>query len=149
MAKYAATTTVSTEKTLTEIKNSLKRYGADGFASGDDSIARAAWVMFRVKGIMYRLDVKLPDPKRFQSRTAAAHRAKLEQEERRLWRVMLLRVKVRLEEVAEDVPFEEAFMPFVMLPNGSTFKDFALPELKRVYETASAPQMLPWSKADD
>jgi hypothetical protein len=41
MAKYAATTTVSTERTLTEIKTALKRYGADGFASGEDTIARA------------------------------------------------------------------------------------------------------------
>jgi hypothetical protein len=88
----------------------------------------------------------LPNSNDFRQRTQEAFKRALAQEERRRWRVLLLRVKARLEEIAEGVSFEEAFMPFVVLPDGRTVREYVLPEVKRAYEMGVMPKMLPWSE---
>lgn len=59
-ARYAAGTTVSTDRSKAEIENILARYGADQFMYGWE--ATRAVIGFRYSGKIVRFVLPLPDP---------------------------------------------------------------------------------------
>ena len=59
------------------------------------------------------------------------------------WRALLLVVKAKLEAVeAEIATFEEEFLPHIVLPNGRTVGEMALPEIERAYQGGRTPALL-------
>ena len=124
--KYAFGTDVPAERSQLEAKTILSRAGASHFAMAESPDKSS--IVFELKGRRVRLDVSRPkDP----------------QEYRRLWRVLVMRVKLRLEEIREgNITVEEAFMPYIMLPDGSVVKDHAVPALKLAYDSGTMPQFL-------
>jgi hypothetical protein len=152
---FAENTQVPVERSRAEIETMLRRYGASQFVSGWD--ADKAVVGFSAQARQLRFVLKMPakDEKRFlqthhKNRHFATTNSKeqatrlYEQEVRRLWRALALSIKAKLEAVESGIEtFEEAFMPHIVLPDGSTVGQFISPQLERVYAGGEMPRLLP------
>jgi hypothetical protein len=151
MARYAANTEVSTERSRAEIESTLRRYGAVGFLSGYDE--SRAFIAFKMKNRQVKFFMSLPKPtdKRF-THTAyyerhrsveQAHQA-WEQGCRQQWRALALVIKAKLEAVAAGITvFEDEFMAHIVLPDGKTVAEHVQPAIDRAYETGHMPPLLP------
>lgn len=144
--KYATQTSVSVEKSKSEIEETLRRYGADSFASAWNR--DRAMIQFDMNG--RRIQFNLPIPDRgdpefthridargyTKARTAIQAEAAWEQACRSSWRSLLLVIKATLEAVeAEIIAFEVAFLPYTVLPGGGTVADHIGPQIDQVYES--------------
>jgi hypothetical protein len=70
-----------------------------------------------------------------------------EQACRQRWRALALVVKAKLEAVECGIStFEEEFLAWMMLPDGSTVGDRMLPQLETAYRTGQMPPLLPWNE---
>lgn len=149
MTRYAAKTSVSSDRSRAEIERTLIRYGASAFSYGWDE-GRAV-VMFRAYDRHIRFDLPVPDREEFRY-TESQHRWRnddqvdtaFEQGVRQRWRALALVVKAKLEAVeAGIVTFEEEFLAHVVLPNGETAGSWLIPQLDEVYEQGDMPAVLP------
>lgn len=136
MSKYAENTKVPADQSRSEIEKTLARFGADQFGYGTKE--GSAVIVFRAHGRHVRFMLPLPTPKdRFNSIEAR------EKEVRRRWRSMAMCIKAKLESVATNIEtFEESFLSNIVLPNGLTMAEIALPQIKQAYETGSMPPLL-------
>ena len=151
MPKYASQTSVSGDRSRSEIERTLKRYGADSFMYGTRGSTAA--VQFEVKGrrILFRLELPDPDSREYtHSSTGRVRRSTdqaleaWEQACRQRWRALALIVKAKLEAVEAGISsFELEFLPYTVLPNGGTVGEWALPQIALAYETGQMPPMLP------
>lgn len=152
MGKYASETTVSVEKSKSEIERTLARYGASEFASGWR--ADRAMMQFRMKERIVRFMLKLPDPtdRKFThcqrgrsykyevARTENAAAAAWEQACRQHWRALLLSIKAKLESAESGIEeFDTAFMGQIVMPNGKTMAEIAIPQIALAYESGKMP----------
>lgn len=95
-------------------------------------------VAFEMRGRQVRLDVPVPDKKKFNTTD------KWEREERRRWRVLLLLLKSKLEMIAGgDADFECEFLAYLVMPGGQTIGQRILPELERAISGHGLPALLP------
>lgn len=149
MAKYASTTSVSTERSRTELERILSRYGATAF--GYLSQADRAVVMFEANERRIRFDIPLPDRDarefthhaRGRRSPEVAH-ARWEQACRQRWRALVLVVKAKLEAVEAGISeFDDEFLAFIALPDGSTVGEWARPQIAEVYASGSMPALMP------
>ena len=150
MSKYAADTSVSVERSRSEIESTLQRYGADGFAYGWDR--QRAVVQFQADGRHIRFILELPDrndkefthtPSRGTKRTDTQSLAAWEQACRQRWRALNLVIKAKLEAVEAGIStFDEEFLSHIMLPNGTTVGESVMPEVNRAYESGQMPTSL-------
>ena len=139
---YAKGTTVSVEKSQTEIQRTLARYGADAFGFGEDTAAHRAVVTFRAHGRHVRFDLPLPDPSKGTWATKSTNQ--LDAERRRRWRALAAAIKSLLECVETGIlTFEEAFAVKTVLPSGETVGAWLEPQVAQVYETGTMPPLLP------
>lgn len=128
MAKFAATTSVSVEKSRGEIESTLSRYGATHFAYATEP-GRAV-IMFVCRDRKIRFVVKLPDllsrefthtPAKGLRRSGPEQHAAWEQACRQKWRALLLSIKAKLEAVDAGIAeFEEEFLSYVVDPATNT-----------------------------
>lgn len=138
--KYANSTSVSTEKTRAEIERCLSRYGAESFAYA--TRGTNAMIGFHHRNRAVRFTLKLPDREdakftrtegRGLQRDPLAAERLWEQACRSSWRSLLLVIKANLEAVeAGIVTFEEAFLPYFVLPDGKTVAEWAEPHMQRI-----------------
>jgi len=130
MSKYARGTKVPVGRSESEVKQTLVRYGADDVVTGSSSRQRRAFVQFHFRGFPIQVNVSLPDPasptyartlKRGSARDSSAAMQLWERDCRQQWRVLLLLIKANLEAVENGIlKTEEVFLPWLMLPDGST-----------------------------
>lgn len=152
--KYAADTTVSTEKSQAEIRRILTKYGATKFGYLEEE-QRAA-IMFEIHGRRIRFVLPLP------SRTAdefiyTAHRNSwnrrtrsidsqhkaYEQAIRQRWRALTIAIKAKLEAVETGIAtFEEEFMAYVLLPSGQTVGEWMTPQIEASYASGRMPPLM-------
>lgn len=135
--KYAEGTTVSPDRSQAEILATLRRYGAQGFAFGEED--NRAFVGFRFSNRNVRFDLTLPaswTDRQFaldgagRIRTDAAKKSAFEKEIARLWRCLALAIKAKLEVVESGIAsFEEEFLAHIVLPNGGTVGQHVVPQL--------------------
>lgn len=127
MARYAAGTDVSTDRSRGEIEATLRRYGADQFVSGWD--ASRAMLGFRIDDRHVRFELPMPnrDDDEFRmtptgrERVARQRDEAYEQEVRRRWRALSLAVKAKLEAVETGIAsFDDEFLAYLVLPSGAT-----------------------------
>ena len=151
MTRFAANTSVPVARTQEEIQALLRRYGAAGFMMGEEG--NKVFFCFKTHDRFVKMTTNMPDPKsrefthtpsrqtpRSPKETQAAH----EQGIRQRWRSLLLRVKARFEEIEDgQVTFDEAFMPYLVLPDGTTMKEWAEYEIPKVYALGEMPKLLP------
>ncbi len=152
--RYAATTTVSSERSRVEIERTLYRYGARQFVYGRDDDRRLAVIEFVTENRRIRLVLPVPDPadREFtqtrhqppQRRSVSAASAAYDQAVRQRWRALLLIIKAKLEAVAAGVmTFENEFLPYTVLPDGRTVGEAVYAAIDQAYATGQVPQLLP------
>src|SRR5947209_4854329 len=125
--RYAEGTTVSVENSRAELERLLRRYGAKKIHNYQDVENGYAAVQFEMRDRLLRFVVEVPPIETFRLdrqgylRTEIQQRSAWGQEERRRWRVLILSIKAKLEEVeSETAPFDTVFMPYIVLPNNQT-----------------------------
>lgn len=144
---YAKGTKVSVENSRAELEKVLRRYGADAFSYGADETH--AIVAFRAQGKHVKFALNYPHAREFRwtrttTRTPTQQSNARDQRIRELWRSLVLVVKARLESVESGIEsFEQAFLPYIQLPDGSTAGEFLLPQVERAYELGDMPPLLP------
>ncbi len=138
MPLYATHTDVAPDQSRADIERTLVRYGAAGFGY----IVRSgnAVVMFEFQKRTVRLTVALPDPKdaeftktptRGRTRHSAAAFRSWEQACKQRWRALLLVIKAKLEAIDSGIStFDQEFLAHLLLPNGQTFGDWAIPQIE-------------------
>ena len=145
--RYAEHTGVSSEKSKAEIERLLSKYGAEQFVSGWD--AHSAKIGFRLYERHVRFTLPLPakDDPRF-SKTPSGRKVlrperawkAWEQATRQRWRALALVVKAKLEAVESKITtFDDEFMSFIVLPNGKTVGEMALPAIETAYKSGKMP----------
>lgn len=155
MARYAANTQVSSNKSRDEIERTLTRYGADQFMYGWQD--GAAVIAFRANERRVRFMLPLPDrsSKQFTHhdrgpRQLEAAERLYEQAIRQRWRALALVIKAKLEAVEAGISeFEDEFLAHVMLPGGQTVGEWMRPQVAEVYLTGKMPPMLPMLPAPE
>lgn len=146
--KYATTTEVTVEKSRLEIEKTLRKYGADAFAYGEDG--RDVRLSFRMAGRQFRFALTLPDPKErrfaYSSRgprephVALAH---WEQACRTSWRALALVIKAKLEAVEAGIStLEDEFLANLILPDRQTVGDWIRPQVEEAYRVGAMPSRL-------
>jgi len=136
MGKYAEGTRVPVAKSREEIERILQRFGADafGFMSEPDK----SMVAFRCRERNIRFDLPLPQ------RAAARNVERWEREVRERWRALALCIKAKLSAVESGIEtFEEAFLAHVVMPDGRTVGEHAVPALERHYKDGTSGALLP------
>lgn len=143
MTGYASNTSVSEDRSRTEIERLLMRYGADEF--GYLTRKREAIIGFIFKGIRVEMTVPLPDrddekfhttPTGRKTRSGDAAFREWEKEVRRRWRSLCLVIKALLVGIDDEVlTFEEAFMPYMVWGNGLTTSKILLPGIQHALAT--------------
>lgn len=150
MSRYAADTSVSSEKSRAEIESTLRRYGAVafGYMSNRDS----AMVGFQVNARRVKFHLPMPDPTarefthtpgREIERSRVQADAAWEQACRQRWRALALCIKAKLEAVEADITsFDAEFLAHIVLPDGATVGERALPAIEQAYATGTLPPLL-------
>lgn len=151
MTKYAADTSVSSDRSRAEIERTLQRWGATQFMYGYDE--SKAIVAFTIKDRQVRFVLPMPDPNahefthtpgRNMKRSPAQAREAWEQATRQRWRAMALVIKAKLEAVESGiVTFDAEFLAHIVLPNGRTVGDEVVPSVAGAYQTHVMPVLLP------
>ena len=150
MSRYARNTSVSSDRTITQIKSLVERFGADQFAFATED-ARAM-VSFRCTRRVVRFTLPFPsiDDEEFaltatgRERSTDAQRGLWEQECRAKWRSLYLLIKALLVAIEDGlIEFDRAFMHDIVTPNGRTVGEILLPDVQRMIESGEpVPLML-------
>ncbi len=162
MSKYAKTTQVSVERSKLELEKTLVRYGAVGFFSAWQDEPPMHLVGFKIVAgdddRMVKISLPLPrrdDFKRYRkkvnqftddwaTRSTEAMNKAWETACRQKWRALCLVVKAKLEAVDSGIStIEREFLADVVLPDGTTFGQWARPQLATAYSTQKMPPLLP------
>lgn len=148
MSTYAKQTTVSADRSLTEIRNTIRRYGASDFAFLErDDIAAISFV---TGNRHVRFAITLPDAtsREFthtptgQPRAQSTQRTEHEKAVRQLWRALGLVIKAKLEAVESQIAsFDEEFFAYLVLPNGQTVYEQVHEQVALSIDTGSAPRL--------
>jgi hypothetical protein len=127
--RYAEGTKVPVESSQAEVRRYLKARGASEFGVAYLD-GKGSQVVCSLEGRKLRFMVP---------------HCKDSREEARLWRVLMMRVKLRYEEFSSgEVPFDEAFISFILLPDGRTMASHCLPQIERAYRNGAVPAQLGW-----
>lgn len=138
---YAANTTVPIEKSQSEVKKILQRYGATAFMFFESQ--KAAIIAFELKGRRIKFNVPMPEPvPPANARQVAIN--KYEQLCRSRWRSLCLAIKAKLECVESGITsLDQEFLAHIVLPNGQSFGDIYIPQIDAAYQTNEMPPLLP------
>nr|BFD58946.1 hypothetical protein CKG001_10530 [Bdellovibrio sp. CKG001] len=133
---YADKTTVPVERSQAEIRKTMSKYGATAFSFAETrSIAQ---VQFEIKGKRVKFDMPMPAHGTAEvenrGRKVLATEKQVEQMIRSKWRSLALAIKAKLECVEAGITtLEQEFLAHIVLPNGQTFGDFAIPQIATAY----------------
>lgn len=140
MARFAEKTKVQVVQSRGDIEKLLSRHRCQQFGTAIDYGLLKARVQFTAHDRIVRFEVKLPDPKKFKDPS---------QEERRIWRSLLLVIKAKLEAVDTQIAtFEEEFLAHIVMPNDRTVAELILPQIAESYSTGRMPLALGPRKDD-
>lgn len=136
-ATYAKGTSVSTEKTLNEIRSTLKRYEATSFVMMEEE--KQVIVAFEMvnRRVRFVLPLPLRDNLRIkinQSRTRLATKDEYDRAVRECYRALLLTIKAKLQSVQSGIEtMDEAFMAQMVIADGRTMSEWAKPQIEKLY----------------
>jgi hypothetical protein len=145
---YAETTEIAVEKSVAEIIGLIRRGGADRIAQIEEPSGFA--IQFFLAGRMLRFRIRWPSIVDVADRVGngpyrdARKRASIvEQRKKQRARALLLVIKAKLESVESEVEtFEEAFLANIVMPDGQTVGDQALPVIDIAYRDGRQPALL-------
>jgi len=133
---YAKNTRVPISRSKAQIEETLLRYGIKEFGMGVSP--RGDGIIFKKADKMYKINVPNPNSADYSTEQ------KYEQARRQRWRVLLLSIKAKLEEIeAGLISFDDQFLSYMALPDGSTVGDFMrLPENADRLAKTKMPKLL-------
>jgi len=136
MAMYAEKTQVPVSRSRAQIEGELCRYGVQEYGFGVSP--RGSGILFHYNGKIYKINVNEPNPDEYDTNK------KLEQAKRQRWRLLLLCLKAKLNLIQSgQANFEDEFLAYMALPDGSTVADFMkLPENAEKLQSSQMPKML-------
>jgi hypothetical protein len=146
---YAATTTVTSDRSRTEIERLLVKYGATQFAYG--WAGDQAMIAFVMRDRQIRFLVPMPDENdktithtpEHRRRTLSVAKTAYDQAVRSRWRSLALVIKAKLEAVNSGiVTFEDEWATHMVLPDNTTVRDRLFPVIEQAYATGTVPAML-------
>lgn len=142
---YAKGTSVSVDKSQIEIKKTLSKYKATGFAYGE--LPGSSVVMFELSGRRIKFMLPMPEQGKMKNKRGwLMTRPQVEQEARRRWRCMALAIKSKLECVESGITtLEQEFLAHIVLPNGKTMGEIAIPQIAQSYQDGKMPALLGYS----
>lgn len=151
---YAINTDVPVERSQAEIRTTLNRYGAGGFAYGE--MGDRSMVAFEFNSRRVRFVLPMPDKNSDHIRLivkggraeakASVQKSRHEKACRQRWRALSLAIKAKLECVQSGITtFEEEFMAHIVLPNGSTVGEAMIPQIEAAYKNGKMPPLLGYS----
>ncbi|KLI04148.1 MULTISPECIES: hypothetical protein [Mycolicibacterium] len=150
MAKYAANTDVSSDRSRAEIERTLERYGAREFMYGWDQNRAVVGFVLNEREIRFVLPLPDRDSDDFtrtptgRPRAANQVREAYEQAVRQRWRSLALVIKAKLEAVESGiVTFDAEFLAHIVLPDGRTVADNVVPRVEQAYRDHEMPSLLP------
>jgi len=152
MRRYAENTEVPVSRSREEMEKLLARYEATAFLYGRDEDSRAVVIGFKMGGRLFRIHLPLPDPdarairytKDNRYRSGKGQATALEQEERRIWRALLLVIKAKLEAVSSGImTLETAMLSWMVLPDNRTVSEWLGPQLDQAYARGLVPALIP------
>lgn len=147
---YAARTATTKAATTAELEKILAKYGCTSFISGTHE--GQATIAFQVSGLNILMRIPLPDvnDKKFthtptgRARDRDGVHAEHQTAIRATWRALLILVKAKLVGIDQGVTtIEQEFLPHILLPNGQTFSDHVIPQIRTAYATGQIPPLLP------
>lgn len=120
---YAETTKVPVTQSKGDIEKLVKKYGADAF--GIMESGGRAKIAFRISKRNILFQVTMPEEP---------------QQERSMWRALLLTIKGKLESAERDIEtFEDAFLANIVMPDGRTIGETTIPAIEQAYEGHAVP----------
>lgn len=147
--RYAQHTTVSSERSKAEIERLLTRYGATSFAAGwqnDQAVIQFHMQERRIKFILplpSKTDRQFTHSKRGARKDEEVYKL-WEKSTRQRWRALALVVKAKLEAVETHIAsFEDEFMAHIVMPDGRTVSEHALPMIAAAYKSGKVQALLP------
>jgi hypothetical protein len=139
---FAEKTKVPIMQSRSEIEKLLSRHKCQQFGTAVDYLALRARVQFTAHARIVRFVVNLPDPKKHSPE-------RKDQEERRIWRALLLVIKAKLEAVESQIAtFEEEFLAHIVMPNDRTVAEMILPQIAESYASGRMPLALKAAEDD-
>jgi predicted DNA-binding protein len=151
--RYAEGTSVSPDRSRSEIERVLTRYGATGFGYMWQGLV--AMIVFEMQGRRIRITLQMPSEEEFRytatyrTRTTGGMREACEQARRQRWRALALYVKATCEAIeAGIVKFEDVWLAQTVLPSGATVGEWIEPQLDDVYRSGQMPPLLPAPKSE-
>jgi hypothetical protein len=145
---YAENTTVPVERSISEIVALIKKAGANRVMQVEEP--GYVGISFFLHDRLLRFKVNLPaldsiprysGNNRYLSDSQRI--ARMQQRHMQRARALLLVIKAKLESVESGVEtFEEAFLANVVMPNGMTIAEMAVPRISQAYESGETPSLL-------
>lgn len=136
---YAIKTSVPIDRSQSEIKKILNKYGASDFAYGENG--DQAVIIFEVTG--RRIKFILPMPKKPSEHATLSSIKTYDQLCRSRWRCLVLAIKAKLECVESGITtLEQEFMAHIVLPNGQTVGAVMSPQIALSYQSNKMPPLL-------
>ncbi len=148
MGRYAAKTSVSTNKSKAEIERTLTRYGASEFAymTGKGK----AMVGFLIEKHRIQISIKLPSRDEFSLtkhgwvRAESGIQTEWEQACRQRWRALALVIKAKLEAIECGITsLQDEFLAYTVLPSGQTIGEMVIPKMDKILATGKIPSLMP------
>lgn len=154
--RFAADTSVSTDKSIAEIRQTVRRYGATEFAHLEGEHGAAVTFTMRGRRILFRLTLPDPQDRAFthtelgKLRSLTVAESAWEQACRSRWRALALVIKAKLEAVEVGiVVFEDEFLASTVPPGMSTTIGEAMREPMRLsHEQGEPTALLPFLKPE-
>jgi hypothetical protein len=155
--RYAADSSVPMDRSISEIRMTVRRYGASEFAHMESDTQAAIHFTMRGRRILFRL--AMPDPKSAEFaltetgkvRSASVAEAAWEQGCRSRWRALALVIKAKLEAVEVGiVVFEDEFLANTVPPGASiTFGEGVREDMRLAHEKRELTPLLPYLGGGD
>ncbi len=155
MARYAETTEVTVDRSLGQIQATLKQHGGSRFVYGEDD--EKFMIGFEMQARRYRFVVPLPQATDKDIRYTPTGKVRLngtiapllEQGRRQRFRALLLVLKAKLEAVDTGITsLEDELLSALVLPNDTTFGQWAKPQVEAAYSLGTMPPMLALGPGD-
>jgi hypothetical protein len=140
---YATKTAVPVDRSQAEIRKILTKYGAAGFAYGEQGPLNI--IMFEMQG--RRIKFILPMPNKPSGNATNATIKTYDQMCRTRWRALVLAIKAKLECVESGITtLEQEFLAHIVLPNGQMVGEAMAPQIAQSYSSGKMPPLLGYSQ---
>ena len=147
--RFAAQTTVSTDRSIGEIRATIMRYGGQAFAQAEGQGKFAIQFQMKDRFVKFFLPIPNREDKQYlrDGRGAIRNSEKRfqiwDQECRARFRALAWSVKMKLEMVETGITtFEEEFYAHILLPGGKTIYEMTHDNVALAYKDGKAPKAL-------